>query len=131
MCGRTGAGRRGAWKKRCVEEHAWKNRCVEEQMRGRTDARKNRCAEDQGRGRSGARKNFFLFRLLPLSLRHFRRMSPSVLIRTRAVSDVEVAPSGRTGAWKIGARKNRCVEEYMRGRTDEDVEEYMRGRTDV
>ena len=36
---------------------------------------------------------FFFFRLLPLSLRHFRRMSPSVLIRTRAVSDVEVAGS--------------------------------------
>ena len=33
----------------------------------------------------------FFFRLLPLSLRHFWRMSPSVLIRTRAVSDVEVA----------------------------------------
>ena len=33
------------------------------------------------------------FRLLPLSLRHFRRMSPSILIRTRAVSDVEVAGS--------------------------------------
>ena len=36
---------------------------------------------------------FFFFRLLPLSLRHFQRMSPSVLIRTRAVSDVEVAGS--------------------------------------
>ena len=37
--------------------------------------------------------SFFFFRLLPLSLRHFRRLSPSVLIRTRAVSDVEVAGS--------------------------------------
>ena len=36
---------------------------------------------------------FFFFRLVPLSLRHFRRMSPSVLIRTRAVSDVKVAGS--------------------------------------
>ena len=36
---------------------------------------------------------FFFFRLLPLSLRQFRRMSLSVLIRTRAVSDVEVAGS--------------------------------------
>ena len=40
----------------------------------------------------GTSQDFF-FRLLPLSLRHFRRMSPSVLIRTCAVSDVEVAGS--------------------------------------
>ena len=44
--------------------------------------------------------SFFFFRLLPLSLRHFRRMSLSVLIRTRAVSDVEVAGSRvKTSVW--------------------------------
>ena len=36
---------------------------------------------------------FFFFRLLPLSLRHFRRVSPFVLIKTRAVSEVGVAGS--------------------------------------
>ena len=39
---------------------------------------------------------FFFFSLLPLSLRHFRRMSPSVLIRTRAVSDVEAGSRVKT-----------------------------------
>ena len=49
---------------------------------------------------------FFFFGLLPLSLRHFRRMSPSVLIRTRAVSDVEVA--GRRVKTSVSLRRATC-----------------------
>ena len=50
--------------------------------------------------------SFFFFRLLPLSLRHFRQISPSVLIRTCAVSDVEVA--GRRVKTSVSLRRATC-----------------------
>ena len=57
-------------------------------------------------GMSALVLSFFFFRLLPLSLRHFRRMSPSALIRTRAVSDVEVA--GSRVKTSLSLRRDTC-----------------------